>query len=66
MLKESTSDIRLGALQINELNNVETRFENLKNTLVFDRVTCKRKTASLCEIFLDAKVNNRQLFFGVE
>jgi len=37
--KESTSNQRLGALHINEMNNVETRFELFENAKVMDQVT---------------------------
>ena len=64
--KESISHIRLRALQINELNNIETRFKNLKNASVFDRVTYNGKTESFREMFLEVKVNNKLLFIEVE
>ena len=39
LFKESTSNQRLGALHINEMNNIETQFELFENAKVMDRVT---------------------------
>jgi len=64
--KNSISDIRLGALQINKMNNVETRFESLQNINLFDHMIINSKTASLREMFLSMKINNTLLFIGVE
>jgi len=49
--KNSTLDIRLNTLQINEMNNIETRFKTLINTNIFDHVIMNGKMASLRDIF---------------
>lgn len=64
--KNSTLDIRLNTLQINEMNNIETRFKTLINTNIFDHVIMNGKTASLRDMFQSMKIGNTLLFIGVE
>ena len=45
--KESSLDIRICSLHINEMNNEETRFESLFNAKVFDRVKYQGQIGSL-------------------
>ena len=48
------------------MNNVDTRFEMIYNTNIFDRVTMNSKKGSLWDIILSIKVNEILLFVGVE
>ena len=64
--KESSPDIRLCALHINEMNNVETRFESLLNARVEDRVKFKGKIGTLRDMILSVKNNKVQLFVRVK
>ena len=64
--KESSPDIWLYVLHINEMNNVETRFESLFNTRVEDRVKFEEKIEILRDIILSLKYNKAQLFIGVK
>ena len=64
--KESIKDMRLCALHINELNNVEIRFESLYNVKVFDRVSYKDQTGVLHDMLLLIKVSKINLFVRIE
>ena len=64
--KESIKDTRIYALYINEMYNVEIRFEALYNAKVFDRVSYNRKTRVLRDMLLSIKVGKTSLFVGVE
>ena len=64
--KESTKNIRLCALHVNELNNVETRFESLYNAKVFDIVSYKGKSGVLQDMLLSIKISKVNLFVGVK
>jgi len=64
--KESLLDIRLYALHINEMNNVETQFESLLNARVKDRVKFEGKIGTLRDMILSVKQNKVQIFVGVE
>ena len=64
--KESTSNQRLGALHINEMNNVETQFELFENAKVMDRIIYHEKIGALYDMLLSIKVNRAPLFIGVE
>ena len=50
--KESLPKIRVCALHINEMNNVETRFESLFNAKVGDRVKFEGKIGLLRDMML--------------
>jgi len=64
--KESSPNIKVCALHINKMNNVETQFKLLFNTKVGDRVKFKWKIRSLQDILLGVKMNKAPLFVGVE
>jgi len=45
--KNSTSDARLSTLYINEMNNIETRFQSLFNAKIEDRIKMNGNIGSL-------------------
>ena len=64
--KESSPKNHIYTLYINEINNVETRFESLLNMKVFDHVKYKGEIESLRGIMISIKVNNTPLFVEIE
>ena len=66
LFKESSPEIRVCTLHINEMNNVETYFESLFNAKVGDRVKFKGKIGILRDMILSIKLNKAHLFVGVK
>ena len=64
--KQSTSNIHFRALHINEMNNIEVRFEILFDIKELDRVEYEGKTCTLQEILLSIKCNKAPLFVAIE
>ena len=66
LFRESLPETKVCALHINEMNNIETRFQSLFNAKIGDRIKMNGNIGSLQDIILDIKVNKAPLFVGVE
>ena len=64
--RDTSADNQLGTLHLNELNNVEVRFETLNGVNINNLAMFNDKQAGLKDILLEIKVNKVQLFLSVE
>ena len=66
LFSETNPDDKLGCLHLNEINNVEGRFETLNNVNIDNYSIMKEEQAELRDYLLLVKVNDAQLFIGVK
>ena len=64
--KNTTLNNKVGALHLNNMNNIKVRFESLHNMNVFEEVTYEEKIGTIRDILLSIKYNKAQLFMGIE
>ena len=64
--KNASSDMKLAGLYINNVNNVEVRFETIENVNIFDSVEYKGKEGTIRDLLLSVKKDNKKIFKGVE
>jgi len=64
--RHSDQQAKLGSLHINDMNNIDVRYEFITKTDMEDSVTLNRKVGSLRDTILSVKHGNNPLFIGVE
>ena len=57
--KNSTSDVRLDVLYINEMNNIEVKYEFIKNVDLSEEIEYQDKTAKFKEMILEVKMGEK-------
>ena len=65
-LCNTTSDIKVASLYINNINNVEVKYEYIKNADINDIVELNGKKGTIRDIILDIKNRDMPLFTRVE
>jgi len=66
LFKYSSSEIKLGSLYINDVSNMEVRYEFIEDTTIDDLVEFKGKQETIRDALLSVKYNNHPLFTIVE
>ena len=58
--------MKVACLHINNVNNIDIRYEHAKNADMNDIAEYKGQSRTIRDIFLNIKINNMLLFIGVE
>ena len=64
--RDTVPDNKLGYLYLNEINNIDRRFETLNNVNTNDNSIMKEEQTKLRDYLLSIKVNNTPIFIRVE
>ena len=66
LLYQTLSNVKVTCLHINNVNNIDIRYEHVKNADMNDIAEHKEQSRTIRDIFLNIKINNMLLFTGVE
>ena len=66
LFKNSTSQMRIGALHINSMRNVAVKYKYITNVHINDIVSYEGKIASLKEIIMAVKKDGTNTFLATE